>query len=920
MSSCTALATKAELTGYATKSEVRSLEAKIAQLEAQLNQKANKSDLSAYALKSDLNSKLDISEKPSIMAEIGKVGGVAAFGVTLGQKGIDLGELASLKAGNAFAKANEAGRVAHNALELGTSAKSVANNAANVANGASGVANTANGTANAAKGIADKAWFKALAVAAQVASLLASLASLAVSVATLMTLGSRIDAVERYVDAVNGIANKAITLGLQALGIGRDAQTKVNALIPKVDNVITKVLEVGGVAYKALTGVEFLTPKLIRIEAKLPSVESTAKKALTGVETLTPKVTNLETKLPTIEIATKTAQRSADRAQQTAEEALRKANIPGRNGRDGRDGKNGADGKPGITTVITLPGAPGAAGRDGASGMPGKDGRPGRDGKNGRDGKDVDPEIARQLHQRVTNLENENDMNNELLRQTYQKTVETNEKANETNENVKYYGGLQVRQSTGITPEQAKQLDRIEDQTRKTNTGITAQQGLAEQLYQQGKLTFDKVIELFPKIENIPDNIRREFKPQLDQLPQRVVDTVTPALTGAIAPALTQIAPQVADAVTRSPVLGGGSNTKLSDQIATKIKPIIDNVPTATALLIPGILIGSQPFTQKMTDVATTGNCRSAAPGGCTSTTINNAIQNINANTNNKINKLDAANAGMNAAELLLLNQVNNKLGGQLVGGIGGFLTTAFRATRLDKIINLLTLITSLHNAAMLSRNLGQTLGDLTGQALTVIGIKDENGGALDINAEIGRQVNNLMSTLLGAETWQGTKVAWNKANTIIATTTQITNTVRSLWDSSRQIMEWTAENTGKIGNALKKFRVVGENAYRYMPEQVTHTNAWAIKVDRFRAGTDSLDDAASSLASVLGEVQNIQQEWGELKEQKEKFDKSIKDIAPKTREENKPVADAVKAARNASKAPANAADVFRGEGESNNA
>ncbi|NJM88292.1 MAG: hypothetical protein HC847_15120 [Hydrococcus sp. RU_2_2] len=134
--------------------------------------------------------------------------------------------------------------------------------------------------------------------------------------------------------------------------------------------------------------------------------------------------------------------------------------------------------------------------------------------------------------------------------------------------------------------------------------------------------------------------------------------------------------------------------------------------------------------------------------------------------------------------------------------------------------------------------------------------------------------------------------------------------------DSAREIMEWTAENTGKIGNALKRFRVVGENAYKWMPERVTMTNAWTRKIDRFREGIDSLDDAASSLGGVLGEVQNIQQEAGQLNEQKEQFDKNIKDLTPKAREDNEPVKTDVTESKQASGAPANTENVFRGEGE----
>ena len=112
----------------------------------------------------------------------------------------------------------------------------------------------------------------------------------------------------------------------------------------------------------------------------------------------------------------------------------------------------------------------------------------------------------------------------------------------------------------------------------------------------------------------------------------------------------------------------------------------------------------------------------------------------------------------------------------------------------------------------------------------------------------------------------------------------------------------------------------MGENAYKWLPEQVTVQNRFTRQLDRIREGTDSLDDAASSLSGVLGEVQSIQQEYAELQEQKQKFDKNISELTPKTRVDNKPVTDAVTTAKNVSKAPSEIENVFRGEGTSTNA
>jgi hypothetical protein len=247
---------------------------------------------------------------------------------------------------------------------------------------------------------------------------------------------------------------------------------------------------------------------------------------------------------------------------------------------------------------------------------------------------------------------------------------------------------------------------------------------------------------------------------------------------------------------------------------------------------------------------------------------------------------------------------------------IQGFAEKAWKATHADKVMNALTLVASLHNAAMLSRNLGETLGELTSQALATIGIKDSENNPLNINAAIGKSINSLMTSILGAEVYQGVKETWNKSSRIISSASQIVWTVRSIADSTREVTEWTAENTGKIGNALKKFRVVGENAYKWMPEKVTATNKWLSKVDKLKGGVGSLDDAASSFSGVLGEVQTIEQETQELLEQGSKFKENIKLIEPKEREQNKPVEDARALERLASKSPSSTADVFRGEGE----
>lgn len=356
----------------------------------------------------------------------------------------------------------------------------------------------------------------------------------------------------------------------------------------------------------------------------------------------------------------------------------------------------------------------------------------------------------------------------------------------------------------------------------------------------------------------------------------------------------------------------------------------IEEIKTSVGIEV-GTLLGASviPKLDDLTNLVSFPNIRNAAEdaicrsvngqSSCSLPGVANPTKGLKGLTDNLEAKLGAASL---AAELNI-TRIVSKIDDTVHHATWGlekahsFASKAWKATHADKVMNALTLMASLHNAAMLSRNLGETLGDLTSQALSTIGIKDSEGSPLNINEAIGNSLNALMTNILGAEVYAGAKETWLRSSRIISSASQIVWTVRSIADSAREVTEWTAENTGKIGNALKKFRVVGEDAYKWMPEKVTATNKWLSKVDKLKAGVDSLDDAASSFSSVLGEVQNIQSEATELKEQGDKFKQNIELIQPNEREDNKPVKDARAIQLAASKAPSSQADVFRGEGES---
>jgi hypothetical protein len=130
------------------------------------------------------------------------------------------------------------------------------------------------------------------------------------------------------------------------------------------------------------------------------------------------------------------------------------------------------------------------------------------------------------------------------------------------------------------------------------------------------------------------------------------------------------------------------------------------------------------------------------------------------------------------------LRTVDDKLGTKISnGGLSGKLERLGKILQFDRIINMLTLITVLHNASMLASSLGQTLGSLTSEALAVIGLKDEDGSAIDINGILSKQANAFIVSIVGQEVWNGVQTNWNKANRVIASASNVIWTVRSLID-----------------------------------------------------------------------------------------------------------------------------------------
>lgn len=221
------------------------------------------------------------------------------------------------------------------------------------------------------------------------------------------------------------------------------------------------------------------------------------------------------------------------------------------------------------------------------------------------------------------------------------------------------------------------------------------------------------------------------------------------------------------------------------------------------------------------------------------------------------------------------------------------FAAKAWAATRMQKVLDVLTFVAIMHNVSMLSRNVGQTFLELVGQGVQAVGIRDEENNVIDINEVVSDSVEGLLKNILGLERYEGISETWNKANRIISSASAVIWTVRSMADAGQDLMEWVGENTGRVGNALKRWRVVGENAYPDMSERAQSAHRMRSRFSKLTGAAENIEDRLSTYSQATSTVIEFQEESSELLQNYGTFRESIINGVPDPWTDNVPVKEA---------------------------
>jgi hypothetical protein len=295
---------------------------------------------------------------------------------------------------------------------------------------------------------------------------------------------------------------------------------------------------------------------------------------------------------------------------------------------------------------------------------------------------------------------------------------------------------------------------------------------------------------------------------------------------------------------------------------------------------LPNHLSDPEEFKNKVSE----GVCKTTQPGGCMANKIDEPFNDKNEGSfASQMNKRFDQNQALNAANSGALATILARLGAQIPGGLSAFALKTWAALKntwnflqIDRVLNILTYVTVLHNAFMLSNSVAQTLFSAIGNILAVftIGEMQEDGTAqpYDVGEIVGKWTENFFKGLFGADNYENMKATWRKYSRIYQAAANLLMAFQSIGHSILGALEVIGNWIAHIGNSLKKWGTIGEKAFKWMNPQVNFQN-------RFFTFLEKTEEVVSQVDQVASEVLDAQQTVAQIATLKKELDDSIAEV-----------------------------------------
>lgn len=220
------------------------------------------------------------------------------------------------------------------------------------------------------------------------------------------------------------------------------------------------------------------------------------------------------------------------------------------------------------------------------------------------------------------------------------------------------------------------------------------------------------------------------------------------------------------------------------------------------------------------------------------------------------------------------VNTIDQKMGPQLVGGVGGFLRKFSRSSLVNQAQNTLAFLATLHNAMMLSNNLRLTLFGAFDLIYELPGMDrfaprdPETDEQISYGEWAGDQMDSLLRSAFGDQTVDTVRNGWNKANRVYQAATNLLFAIQSIMWSMQEALEVVGEYVAKIGNAARRFGVFTERAYAWMNPQAANSR----RINRFYNFMYGASEQVENIERIAAATLDVTESTAELTRQSADF------------------------------------------------
>jgi hypothetical protein len=206
---------------------------------------------------------------------------------------------------------------------------------------------------------------------------------------------------------------------------------------------------------------------------------------------------------------------------------------------------------------------------------------------------------------------------------------------------------------------------------------------------------------------------------------------------------------------------------------------------------------------------------------------------------------------------------------------IQGFAETAWKATHADKILNVISTMAALHNAAMLSQNVGQSLAEAANSGLSLFGVKNSQGQAVDVGQAIGSSIKAKITQIVGASGYNSLSQAWLKLNRIHQAVGATVSAIHGTKNALLEADEITGSHVAQIGNSLRDQGLVEDNSYEWMNDKPDYKENFKGVLGRL----EQAEDVAQRVSAIVSSGLEIKESSTELVKNSEELQKVTDDF-----------------------------------------